>query len=169
MPAAEFRDRVLESAARVEVRTGTDPLDLSRSMAVTTDSRLEKLPGAVGLGAGAMAIAVGLACASFFASPESAPDDGIIWFLVVVALTLALACAACVVLARDAKSRRPAHDRYEDAWARLAVELWPAPRYRSRNYADGTGMYSRTEFLIAVRDGGSLERFERHAPFTRNP
>lgn len=162
----EFRERVQDAAARVAERTGVDPLDVRAAMAVATDARLELLPQSVGIGAGLMAAGVFAVCARFLADPGGGPGFVVTAMLVVVAILLALSCAACVLIARAARGRRPERHRYEDAWARLAVELWPAPRLQQWSAAS-VPVYSRTEFLMAVRGGGGLDRFARHAPVTR--
>ncbi|MBC7518732.1 MAG: hypothetical protein H7248_07620 [Microbacteriaceae bacterium] len=170
MELADFRIRVLETATRVEARTGIDPLDTTLSMAVTTDARLEKLPGSIGIGLGAMAIAATVSTSGLIASVRSAPNYAVLGLLVVLIVALAGGSVSCALIARAAVSRRAANNRYDDAWAQLAVEVWPAPRYRS--WADGPGAasgYSRTEFLLALGRGESLENFARHCPFVRMP
>ncbi len=167
-----FRQRMTDVAARVTARTGVDPLDLSRSMAVTSDSRLELLPASVGIGAGLVSVAVAVVGLGILIGPDA--DDGaslgVGLGLMCVALVFAIGVVSTVVTARAARGRRPINELYEDAWARFAVELWPAPRYQGYGTFTGSAAsYSRTEFLIAVRDGADLERFARHAPFTRNP
>ena len=103
-------------------------------------------------------------------APDATTGVGVGLGLVCVGLVFAITVVITVVVARAARGRRPVNELYEDAWARLAVELWPAPRYRGHGAFTGSAAsYSRTEFLIAVRDGSDLERFSRHAPFTRNP
>lgn len=170
MSDAGFRDRVYSAAERVEARTGVDPLDLRRSMAATTDDRLEMLPRSIGIGLGAMAFAVAIASLGFLIDPATGPGYAGTTVFVVVGAVLAVGSAACVVIARAARARRPQRDRYEDAWARLAVEVWPAPRYRSWDGAHTAGSgYSRTEFLMALRDGEALDRFRLRAPFTAMP
>lgn len=168
-----FRERTTDVAARVNARTGVDPLDLRRSMAVTSDARLELLPASVGIGAGLMSVAVAVVGFGMLVAPDVAnlsTGVGIGLGLVGVALVFAIGLAITVVLARAARGRRPTNELYEDAWARFAVELWPAPRYQGFGTVSGSAAsYSRTEFLIAFRDGVDLERFARHAPFTRNP
>ncbi len=165
-----FRDRVVDAAERVETRTGVDPLDLDRSTAATTDARLELLPGSIGIGLGAMAIAAALACIGFIVTPGGSPGTPLTALFVIVSIALGLACAATVLVSRAARGRRPARDRYEDAWAKLAVEIWPPPRYQSWDGGAASGAsYSRTEFLVAVRDGRALDEFERRAPLTRMP
>ena len=167
---AAFRQRVNETASRVQERTGIDPLDISRSMAVTTDVRLERLPGSIGIGLGAMAAAGAIAMAGLFAEPSSGPPTTASWTVVVLIALLALGSAACVVVSRAAKRRRPRNADYEDAWARFAVETWPPPALQDGfRRSEGTGAYSRLEFLVAVRDGSDLARYERHAPVVRIP
>lgn len=167
---ADFRDRVYSAADRVEARTGIDPLDLRQSMAATTDARLEMLPRSIGIGLWAMAVAVAIASLGFLIDPDTGPGYAGTAVFVVVGAVLAVGSAACVVIARAARSRRPQRDRYEDAWARLAVEVWPAPRYQPWDGARTGGEgYSRTEFLIALRDDDRLDRFLRRAPFTAMP
>jgi hypothetical protein len=173
MPDQEFRRRVQEAAARVEARSGIDPLSVARSMAVTTDLRLEKLPGAIGWGLAAMS--AGAAVAGFRLLTSGARegtalvDAPVAGGLVVLAILLASGAVACVVLARAAHARMPDHLRYEDAWAKLAVELWPVARDGRLVATADSGPHSRTEFLLAVRDGRPLGAFEHRAPFTRNP
>ncbi|WP_165064128.1 hypothetical protein [Marisediminicola senii] len=170
MDAYLFRERVLEAAGRVRDRTGVDPLDVDESMAVTTDARLEILPGSIGLGLAAMGTAAGIACIGFLLAPQTGPGEFATWVLILVAVLLVLGSVACVGVARTAKARRPEHRRYEDAWAKLSTEVWPRARYQSWDGGPGTGAsYSRTEFLIALRDDRPLDEFIRHAPFTRMP
>ena len=131
---------MLETAARVEARTGINPLNTTLSMAVTTDARLEKLPGSIGIGLGAMAIAATVSTVGLLV--QSQPTLNYLGFGLLVVLITALAggSVACAVIARAAVSRRGANNRYNDAWAQLAVEVWPAPRYRS--WANGPGAAS---------------------------
>ncbi|MBC7725882.1 MAG: hypothetical protein H7146_14245 [Burkholderiaceae bacterium] len=167
-----FRDRVVEAAERVAGRTGIDPLDVRRSMAVTTDARLELLPGSIGIGLAAMAVAVTIACVGFLVDPRTGPGYGLVGVFAILDALLACGAAACVVVARSARTRRAENSRYEDAWARLAIEIWPSPRYQSWDGTLGSASgspYSRTEFLIALRDYDSLENFLTRAPFTRMP
>lgn len=169
-----FRQRTTDAAQRVAERTGVDPLDLDRSMAVTADSRLELLRGSIGIGAGLMSVAAAVVGASTLVAPSPQSSDGgqlgVGLGLIGTAAAFAVVVLTTVVVARAARTRRPTNELYEDAWARLAVELWPVPRYQGFGTYSGTAAsYSRTEFLIAVRDGADLERFARHAPFTRNP
>lgn len=168
-----FRQRTMDAGARVAARTGVDPLDVRRSVAVTADSRLELLPASVGIGAGLMALAAAAAGFGMLVDPTAAVGGsgiGVGLGLMCAASIFTLAVASTFVLRRTARGRRPMNELYEDAWARLAVELWPAPRYRgSGPFAGSAASYSRTEFLIALRNGADLERFALHAPFTRNP
>ncbi len=170
MLAHDNRLRLLDAAQRVESRTGIDPLDVTRSMAVTTDARLELLPKSIGVGLAALAGAVALVCLRFLLEPASGPGVAATGVFVLVDVVLWVSVVACVAVARAARSRRPQNERYEDAWAQFAVEIWPAPRYQPWNggRAQGSG-YSRTEFLIAVRDGAALDAYLRRAPFTRMP
>lgn len=170
MLANDNRLRLFEAAQRVESRTGIDPLEVSRSMAVTTDSRLELLPKSIGFGLAALAGAVALVCLRFLFEPASSPGFAATAAFVLVDVLLWLSVVACAAVARAARSRRPQNERYDDAWAQFAVEIWPAPRYQPWNGArfQGSG-YSRTEFLIAVRDGVPLDAYLRRAPFTRMP
>lgn len=165
-----FRDRVTEAAERVHARTGVDPLSVEASRAVTTDARLEQLPVSIGWGLGAMGLAAAIASVGFILAPETGPGIGATAVFVTMAIVLMLGSAACVVVSKAARSRRPHHDRFEDAWARLAVEIWPAPRYQSWDGGVSSGAdYSRTEFLVALRAGERLDAFERRAPLTRMP
>jgi len=167
---AGFRDRVYAAAERIEARTGVDPLDLRQSMAATTDDRLEMLPRSIGIGLGAMAFAVAIASFGFLLDPVTGPGYAGTTVFVLVGAVLAVGSAASVVVARAARSRRPQRDRYEDAWARLAVEVWPAPRYQLFDGVRSAGSgYSRTEFLLALRDDDRLDRFRLRAPFTAMP
>lgn len=164
------RLRLLEAAHRVETRTGVDPLDVTRSIAVTTDFRLELLPKSIGIGLASLAVAVALVCLRFLLEPVSGPGFTATAMFVLVDVLLWLGLAACVAVARAARSRRPVNERYDDAWAQFAVEIWPAPRYQMWNGASAQGSgYSRTEFLIAVRDGMPLDAYLRRAPYTRMP
>ena len=166
----DFRERVVEAAERVLERTGIDPLDADASRAVTTDARLEQLPLSIGWGLGAMGLAAAIASVGFILNPATGPGIPLTGAFVVVALLLLLGCVACVVVSRAARSRRPRHDLFDDAWARLAVEIWPAPRYQSWNGTVSSGAsYSRSEFLYALRDGRPLDDFTRRAPLTRMP
>lgn len=164
----EFRIRVAETAARVEERTGIDPLDLDRSIGVTTDARLERLPGAIGFGLGAMGVATAIACVGFLSHPDAPPGTTAAWVFVLMTILLLGGAVACQIISRVARQRRPEGERYEDAWARFAVEIWPAQRYRNLRGADVVGAgYSRTEFLLALRRGSSLDGYSHHPPFTR--
>ena len=166
----DFRERVIEAAERVRERTGIDPLDLDASRAMMTDARLEQLPFSIGWGLGAMGLAAAIASIGFVVNPGTGPGLPLTGAFVVVALILMLGCAACVVVSRAARLRRPDHNRFDDAWARLAVEIWPAPRYQSWDGSVSSGAsYSRTEFLAAVRAKLPLDEFERRAPLTRMP
>ena len=170
MTPHDNRLRLLEAAHRVESRTGINTLDVSRSMAVTTDSRLELLPKSIGIGLAALAAAVALVCLRFLLEPTSGPGFSATAIFILVDVLVWLGVVACVAVARAARSRRPENDRYEDAWALFAVEIWPAPRYQPWNGARSQGSgYSRTEFLIAVRDGVPLDAYLHRAPFTRMP
>lgn len=163
-----FRERVIATAARVEERTGVDPLDLAASIAVAADSRRELLPQSVGIGAGVMAAAVAVVCVGLLQNPAASPGPVATSAIVLVDIALALAAVACVLVSRAARSRRPVNARYEDAWARFAVETWPAPRYQPVGDLGGSAAgYSRTEFLMALSNGAPLGRFARHAPVTR--
>lgn len=165
-----IKERVIAAAARVTSRTGTDPLDADRSLAITTDARIEMLPGSVGLGLGIFAFAVTSLTFGWFGKAPQPLDLPVSATLSAIVTVMLLGVVACVLFARSARERRPMNSLYEDAWAQLAVEIWPAPRYQSWTGRPGTGAdYSRSEFLIAVRDGSALERFERRAPFTRMP
>lgn len=170
MEAPSFRSRVTDAAARVAERTGVDPLDLRRSMAATTDARLEMLPRSVGIGCALLAAAILVMIVRFLVAPAAGPGDAATAGFAAVDVALFGAAAATLVIARAARARREDDAGYEDAWARLAVEVWPAPRYQSWNGRPGTaGVYSRTEFLVAVGSGADLSGYERHAPFTRLP
>lgn len=170
MDEGVFRERVLAAASRVEARTGTDPLDLDRSMAITTDARLELLPRSVGLGLGIFAFAVSSLAFGWLGRDAGVPDVSVTVTLAAIIAVMLLGVVACVLLARSARERRGMHSLYEDAWAQLAVEIWPAPRYRSWDGRPSTGaVYSRSEFLMALRDGKALDRFELRAPLTRMP
>ena len=167
-----FRERVIDAADRVFERTGVHPLDVARSMAITTDARLELLPGSLGLGLAAMAVATSIACVGFLVAPGTGPGLPVTAAFALLAALLFAGAAACVLVSRAAKARRPENNRYEDAWARLAVEVWPPARYQSFDGTVGSASgspYSRTEFLIALRDFDSLENFAHRAPFTRMP
>lgn len=166
----DFRERVVEAAERVRERTGVDPIDVEASRAAMTDARLEQLPVSIGWGLGAMGLAAGIASVGFIVNPATGPGIPLTGVFVGVALLLLLGSAACVFVARAARARRPARDRFDDAWARLAVEIWPAPRYQSWDGGVSSGAsYSRTEFLVALEAGASLDDFERHAPIIRMP
>ncbi|MEY2849094.1 MAG: hypothetical protein RI885_1761 [Actinomycetota bacterium] len=170
MDEAVFRERVIAAAGRVRERTGIDPLDVHRSMAITTDARLELLPRSVGLGLGIFAFAIGVLLSGRLTGGAPDPDFSVDATLAAIIVVMLLGVAACALFARSARERRPMNSLYEDAWARLAVEIWPAPRFRSWDGRPSTGsVYSRSEFLIALRDGAHLERFEERAPFTRMP
>lgn len=168
MEHTDFHHRVLGTAARVQARTGIDPLDLALSMAVTTDARLEKLPGSIGIGLGAMAIAATISTVGLLTQSQPVSNYSVLGVLVVLIIALACGSVACAMIARAAVARRAVNNRYDDAWAQLAVEVWPGPRYRSWTNGPGAASgYSRTEFLLALERGDSLALFERHAPFVR--
>lgn len=141
-------------------------------MAITTDARRELLPGSIGVGLLSMAAATALACFGFLMDPVNGPGITLIALFVVLDALLLLGSVACVLVAYAARARRPENNQYEDAWARLAVEIWPPARYQSVDGTAGSASgspHSRTEFLIALRDFDSLENFASRAPFTRMP
>lgn len=165
-----FRDRLIEAADRVADRTGVDPLDLRRSMAITTDARLELLPRSVGLGLGVFAVVIMMLIFGWIGNPADSPSMTVTATLMAMDIAMFLGVATCLQLARAARSRRAENDMFEDAWAKLAVEVWPPPRYQSWDGSPSSGAgYSRTEFLMAVQSGKPLDDFARRAPLTRMP